>query len=41
MLKEAELRRPHTINDAVFRYGAFLTSLITFVTIAFAVFAAN
>lgn len=27
-----------TINDAVFRYGAFITSVITFVTIAFAVF---
>ena len=27
-----------TINDAVFRYGAFITSLITFVSIAAAVF---
>lgn len=27
-----------TINDAVFRYGAFLTSLVTFVAIAAAVF---
>ena len=27
-----------TINDAVFRYGAFITSLITFVAIAAAVF---
>ena len=27
-----------TINDAVFRYGAFLTALITFVAIAAAVF---
>jgi large conductance mechanosensitive channel len=27
-----------TINDAIFRYGAFLTSLITFVSIAAAVF---
>ena len=27
-----------TINDAVFRYGAFLTSVITFVAIAAAVF---
>jgi large conductance mechanosensitive channel len=27
-----------TINDAVFRYGAFLTSAITFVAIAAAVF---
>ena len=27
-----------TINDAVFRYGAFLTSLITFAAIAAAVF---
>lgn len=27
-----------TINDAVFRYGAFLTALITFVSIALAVF---
>ncbi len=27
-----------TINDAVFRYGAFLTALITFVTTAAAIF---
>ena len=27
-----------TINDAVFRYGAFITALITFVSIAAAVF---
>jgi large conductance mechanosensitive channel len=27
-----------TINDAVFRYGAFITALITFVTTAAAVF---
>jgi large conductance mechanosensitive channel len=27
-----------TINDAVFRYGAFVTALITFVTTAVAVF---
>jgi large conductance mechanosensitive channel len=27
-----------TINDAVFRYGAFITSLITFLSIAAAVF---
>jgi large conductance mechanosensitive channel len=27
-----------TINDAVFRYGAFITQVITFVTIAAAVF---
>jgi large conductance mechanosensitive channel len=27
-----------TINDAVFRYGAFITALITFVTIALAIF---
>ena len=27
-----------TINDAVFRYGAFITALITFVAIAAAVF---
>ncbi len=27
-----------TINDAVFRYGAFITSVITFVAIAAAVF---
>jgi large conductance mechanosensitive channel len=27
-----------TINDAVFRYGAFITALITFVTIAVAIF---
>jgi len=27
-----------TINDAVFRYGAFITALITFVAIALAVF---
>jgi large conductance mechanosensitive channel len=27
-----------TINDAVFRYGAFITSLITFVAVAAAVF---
>ena len=27
-----------TINDAVFRYGAFITTLITFVSIAAAVF---
>ena len=27
-----------TINDAVFRYGAFITAVITFVTIALAVF---
>jgi large conductance mechanosensitive channel len=27
-----------TINDAVFRYGAFITALITFVTIAAAIF---
>ena len=27
-----------TINDAVFRYGAFVTAVITFVTIALAVF---
>lgn len=27
-----------TINDAVFRYGAFITSLITFASIAAAVF---
>jgi large conductance mechanosensitive channel len=27
-----------TVNDAVFRYGAFLTALITFVAIALAVF---
>ena len=27
-----------TINDAVFRYGAFITSMITFVAIAAAVF---
>lgn len=27
-----------TINDAVFRYGAFLTALITFVAVAAAVF---
>ena len=27
-----------TINDAVFRYGAFLTDLITFVSVAAAVF---
>lgn len=27
-----------TINDAVFRYGAFITALITFITIAAAVF---
>ena len=27
-----------TINDAVFRYGSFLTAVITFVAIAFAVF---
>ncbi len=27
-----------TINDAVFRYGAFITQLITFVSIAAAVF---
>ena len=27
-----------TINDAVFRYGAFLTALITFITTAAAIF---
>jgi large conductance mechanosensitive channel len=27
-----------TINDAVFRYGAFITALITFVTTAVAIF---
>ena len=27
-----------TINDAVFRYGAFITSVITFVSVAAAVF---
>ena len=27
-----------TINDAVFRYGAFITSLITFICIAAAIF---
>ena len=27
-----------TINDAVFRYGAFITALITFVTTALAIF---
>jgi large conductance mechanosensitive channel len=27
-----------TINDAVFRYGAFITGLITFITIAAAIF---
>ncbi|MCY7303533.1 MAG: large conductance mechanosensitive channel protein MscL [Thermoleophilia bacterium] len=27
-----------TINDAVFRYGAFITSMITFVAVAAAVF---
>jgi large conductance mechanosensitive channel len=27
-----------TINDAVFRYGAFITALITFITIAAAIF---
>jgi large conductance mechanosensitive channel len=27
-----------TINDAVFRYGAFLTALITFLTMAAAIF---
>ena len=27
-----------TINDAIFRYGAFITALITFVAIALAVF---
>ena len=27
-----------TVNDAVFRYGAFLTALLTFVTVAAAIF---
>ena len=27
-----------TINDAVFRYGAFITALITFITTAAAIF---
>ena len=30
-----------TINDAVFRYGAFLTAVITFVAIAAAVFCSS